>query len=235
MMVIKNGKTMKKLLNKSTFLLSLLLVTFVACDDVEIIQINPDANTVVSLSTDAVVLTEDIAPNNVLTVSWTDPDFGFDAAPSYTVMIDINGGDFSAAQLVPVGSSTEKVFTGAELNNKLLSLGLAPDNQASVSIKIKTVLSSFQEMESDAVTLAVTPYSSLLDLSTNLGVVGSATPGGWGNEDIPDLPFYTTSTPNVYVAYVTLVTILLFPLELTKLQLIWEILHGLWKNILGDL
>jgi hypothetical protein len=204
MKVTKNGKTMKKLMNKSTFLLSLLLVTLVACDDVEIIQINPDANTYLSLSTDAIILTEEIADNNVLTLNWTDPDFGFDAAPSYTIMIDVNGGDFTNAQLVPVGSSTEKVFTGAELNNKLLSLGLAPDNEASVSFKIRTVLSSYQEMVSDAVNLTVTPYSSLLDLSTNLGVVGSATPGGWGNENIPDLPFYSTSTPNVYVAYVTL-------------------------------
>lgn len=204
MKVTKNGMTMKKLINKSTFLLSLLLVTFVACDDVEIVQINPEANTVLSLSANSVVLTEDSADSNVLTVNWTDPDFGFDAAPSYTVMIDVNGGDFTAAQLVPVGSATEKVFTGAELNNKLLSLGLAPDVETSVSLKIRTVLSAYQEMVSEAVNLTVTPYSSLLDLSTNLGVVGSATPGGWGNEDIPDLPFYTTSSPNVYVAYVTL-------------------------------
>lgn len=204
MKVTKNMKTMKKIFNKSVFLLSLLLVTFVACDEVEIVQINPDASTVVSLSVDEVLLTEDIAGNNVLTVNWTDPDYGFDAAPSYTVMIDVNGGDFSSAQLVPVGSSTEKVFTGAELNNKLLSLGLAPNVASSVSVKVKAVLSSYQEIVSNTVNLSVTPYSSLLDLSTNLGVVGSATPGGWGNQDIPDLPFYTTSTPNVYVAYVTL-------------------------------
>ena len=35
-------------------------------------------------------------------------------------------------------------------------------------------------------------------------MVGSATPGGWGNPDIPDLPFYSTATADVYVAYVTL-------------------------------
>jgi hypothetical protein len=196
---------MKKIMNKkSIFLLSLLLVTFVACDDVEIVQINPEANTVVSLSADTVVLTEEIAENNVLTVNWTDPDFGFDAAPSYTVMIDVNGGDFTAAQMVPMGASTEKVFTGAELNNKLLSLGLVPDVEASISLKVRTVLSTYQDRVSDAVTLTVTPYSSLLDLSTNLGIVGSATPGGWGNENIPDLPFFTTDASNVYVAYVTL-------------------------------
>ena len=33
---------------------------------------------------------------------------------------------------------------------------------------------------------------------------GYATAGGWGNENIPDLPFYTTATADEYVAYVTL-------------------------------
>ena len=197
-------KNMKNILNKSYYLLSLILVTFVACDDIETVQLNPDANTIVSLSETNLVLTEDIADNNVLNVSWTDPEFGFDAAPTYNILIDVTGGDFSAAQIIPNGSSTEKDFTAGELNNKLLNLGLAPNTEASVSFRVETVLSDYQKMMSEAVSLTVTPYSSILDLSTNLGVVGSATPGGWGTENVPDLPFYTTSNPDEYVAYVTL-------------------------------
>ena len=41
---------------------------------------------------DATILTEDIAANEVLTVSWTNPDFGFDAAPLYKILIDVAGG-----------------------------------------------------------------------------------------------------------------------------------------------
>jgi hypothetical protein len=59
-------------------------------------------------------------------------------------------------------------------------------------------------MFSNTVNLSVTPFSSLLDLSTNLGVVGSATAAGWGNPNIPDLPFYQTNIENEYVAYVSL-------------------------------
>jgi len=195
---------MKKFINKSIFLLSLVFVAFVACDDVEIIELNPNSNTVVSLSSNSVILLEDNANANVLTVSWSDPDYGFDAAPTYNILIDVAGGDFTAAQIIPNGASIEKIFTGAELNNKLLTLGLVPNEESQIDIKVQTVLSSYQEMFSETLTMNVTPYSSLLDLSTNLGVVGSATPGGWGNEDIPDLPFYTTDTPDVYVAYVTL-------------------------------
>ena len=195
---------MKKYINKSIFVLTFLAAFFTACEDVDMVQIDPTANTVVSLSTNNVVLIEDNATDNAVTVSWTLPDFNFDAAPSYTIMIDVSGGDFTAAQLISAGSDYSYDFTVADLNNKLLSLGLSPNEEAVVDFKVKTTLSSYQEMLSESVSLTVTPYSSILDLSTNIGVVGSATPGGWGNPDIPDLPFYTTATADVYVAYVTL-------------------------------
>jgi len=195
---------MKKYINKSIFVLTFLAAFFTACEDVDMVQIDPTANTVVSLSTNNVVLIEDNATDNAVTVSWTLPDFNFDAAPSYTIMIDVSGGDFTAAQLISAGSDYSYDFTVADLNNKLLSLGLSPNEEAVVDFKVKTTLSSYQEILSESVSLTVTPYSSILDLSTNIGVVGSATPGGWGNPDIPDLPFYTTATADVYVAYVTL-------------------------------
>ena len=81
---------------------------------------------------------------------------------------------------------------------------MIPAEEGVAIFRVKATLSEYQEIYSNTVNLNVTPYSSLLDLSTNLGVVGSGTPGGWGNENIPDLKFYTTATTNVYVAYVTL-------------------------------
>ncbi len=203
MQVINKQKTMKNLIYKTIFLASFIFV-FNACEQKEFVELNPDANTVVSLSVDSVELLEDNADADALTISWTDPDFGFDAAPSYTLLMDFAGGDFSNAQIIPVGSSLSKVFTQGELNGKLLALGVTPNQATDIDIRVQTKLSDFQKMISAPVTLTVTAYSSLLDLSTNWGVVGSATPGGWGNPNIPDLPFYTTGTPGVFVAYVTL-------------------------------
>ena len=194
---------MKKLIKNSIFLFSFLLVLG-ACDDKTFLELIPEANTTVSLSSTALVLTEDAALNEVLTVNWTDPNFGFDAAASYKILMDFSGGDFSNPQIIAVGDNLSKVFTAQELNGKMLSLGLRPGDATDISFKIQITLSDAQEMFSEPVTMTITAYSSLLDLSTNLGVVGSATPGGWGNQDIPDLPFYTTVTPGVVVAYVTL-------------------------------
>ena len=196
---------MKNIFKISSYILGFLLV-FTSCDDVETVELNPGPsnNAVVSLSDSNLVLIEDDADSEVLTVSWREPVFGFDAAATYKIMIDFEGGDFSAPQVIPTGSSLSKIFTGNELNGKLLSLGLVPFEETNVDIKVETTLSAAQKMVSEAVTLTVTAYSSLLDLSTTWGVVGSATPGSWGNPDILDLPFYTSSESGVYVAYVTL-------------------------------
>tara|TARA_B110000003_G_scaffold115512_1_gene118167 strand:- start:231 stop:1571 length:1341 start_codon:yes stop_codon:yes gene_type:complete len=195
--------TMKKLILKLTYVAALF--TFLtACDDVERVYYNDSAETVLSLSDDNLSLSEDSGANEILTLTWSDPDYGFDAAALYSIQIDVQGGDFSAPQIISVGSSLEKTFTVEELNSKLLSLSMIPAEEGVAIFRIKATLSEYQEIYSNTVSLNVIPYSSLLDLSTNLGVVGSGTPGGWGNENIPDLKFYTTATTNVYVAYVTL-------------------------------
>ena len=194
---------MKKLILKLTYVTA-LFAFMQSCDDVERVYYNDAAETVLSLSDNNLTLSEDNGTNEILTLTWSDPDYGFDAAALYSVQMDVQGGDFSNPQIISVGSSLEKTFTVEELNSKLLSLSMTPAEEGVAIIRIKATLSEYQEIFSNTVNLNVTPYSSLLDLSTNLGVVGSATPGGWGNENIPDLQFYTTSMTDVYVAYVSL-------------------------------
>ena len=194
---------MKKLILKLTYVIA-LFAFIQSCDDVERVYYNDAAETVLSLSDNNLTLSEDNGANEILTLTWSDPDYGFDAAALYSVQMDLQGGDFSNPQIISVGSSLEKTFTVEELNAKLLSLSMTPAEEGVAIFRIKATLSEYQEIFSNTVNLNVTPYSSLLDLSTNLGVVGSATPGGWGNENIPDLKFYTTATTDVYVAYVTL-------------------------------
>ena len=194
---------MKKLILKLTYVTALF--TFMqSCDDVERVFYNDAAETVLSLSDDNLTLSDDNGANEILTLTWSDPDYGFDAAALYSVQMDVQGGDFSSPQIISVGNSLEKTFTVEELNAKLLSLSMTPGEEGVAIFRIKATLSEYQEIFSNTVNLNVTPYSSLLDLTTNLGVVGSATPGGWGNENIPDLQFYTTSMTDVYVAYATL-------------------------------
>ncbi|WP_262732207.1 SusE domain-containing protein [Gaetbulibacter sp. NE] len=192
---------MKTTINKVLFVLSLFFV-FTSCDDKEIITLNSDANTVVTLSTNSVVLTGDTASEEAVTVSWTEPDFGFEAATTYRILMDVSGGDFSNPQTISIGNAYSRTFLVQELNSRAINLGLEPDMESSIDIIVETRLSEQTTMQSNLVTLAVTPYSAVLDLSTTWGVVGSATPNGW---DGPDVPFYQSSTAGVYVAYTTLI------------------------------
>ena len=143
---------MKKLILKLTYVAALF--TFLnACDDVERVYYNDSAETVLSLSDDNLSLSEDSGANEILTLTWSDPDYGFDAAALYSIQIDVQGGDFSVPQIISVGSSLEKTFTVEELNSKLLSLSMIPAEEGVAIFRIKATLSEYQEIYSNTVSL----------------------------------------------------------------------------------
>ncbi len=194
---------MKKIFNLTILSLGFFLLLG-SCQKKEFVQMNSDVKVKAKLSTRNLILTENTAANNVLEVSWQEPTVGFEAAPTYYVLIDLPGSDFSGAQEFSAGTDLHKILQGGELNNKLLALGLSGGNPQDVAVMVRAKLSNYKSVYSDPIPLTVTPYSTTLDLSTEWGVVGSGTPGGWGGGDILDLPFYQTDVAGVIVAYVTL-------------------------------
>ena len=192
---------MKNFINKIWIILAIAVFT-TACEDDDMIVLNPDATTVVSMSANEVVLLKDNIGQDAMSISWTEPDFGFNAAPAYEILFDLAGGDFSNAQVVPMGQSFSKTFETEELNKIMINLGVEPKEATEVIVKVRAVLSKSTSVDSDVNSLMVTAYQAVLDLSTPWGIVGSAY-NDWGGAG-PDAPFYKTETPNVYVAYVTL-------------------------------
>lgn len=194
---------MKNILNKLILLLVAPLV-FVACndDDPVLTVLNPNVVVDVSLSTSNVVLDPDMADNEVLVVSWVQPDFGYNAAADYTILFDNLGGDFSDPQSVSAGIGLDKSLTTSKLNGILLNLGFEQGIPADVAIRVVAGLGDYNSIVSESSILNATAYEDLLDQSTPWGVVGSAA-NDWGAT--PDLPFYTTGTDGLLVAYVTLI------------------------------
>lgn len=187
---------------KRILIILFTVIGFWSCEKDEIRAImNADAGTNITLSAPTLVLSKDAADNQVLTVSWTAPDFGYAAAPSYLLQIDKKGGNFSAGYSTSTGTALKKEFKGSELNAILLNLSLQPGEVHLLDVRVSVVLSSATSLVSPVASLSATPYANVLDLSTPWGVVGSATPNEWNG---PDVPFYKTAQNNVFVAYGTL-------------------------------
>lgn len=188
---------MKKILKNILILFS--LTTFlVSCDKEEFTVLNPEANTTVSLNVSEVVLLPENVDQEALLVSWTDPDYGFNAGAVYQVTF--TNGDQS--NTVSAGADLSKAFETSQLNKLLLGIGVEGDTPTQIDVMVTIVLSAYKNIASNITMLTVTAYEDKLDLSTEWGVVGSAAPNGW---DGPDVPFYKTTDPNVIVAYPTLI------------------------------
>ncbi|APZ47771.1 hypothetical protein BW723_16350 [Polaribacter reichenbachii] len=196
---------MKKILN-SLFALIIVSIGFTSCEDISdrvILNENVEATTeLIVVETTPIVLLEANQDIIALNTNWAEPDYGFNAAPTYKVLVDLATGDFSNAATIDVGDDLEKSFSTLELNSIALGLGAEADMASDLSIKLQGFVGGQLLINSDAKTINVTPYSSILDLSTTWGVVGSAA-NDWGAT--PDLPFFTTSESGVLVAYVTLI------------------------------
>jgi len=193
---------MKKYINKILFLLTFTAL-LVGCEKDDIVVINEDFTTAVSLSSDNIVLEESNEGMEALKVTWTQPEFGYSAAAEYNVLFDLSTGDFSNPETVSAGSSLEKSFNTEDLNKVLLNLGAEPGTAAQLQVKVDIIMSKQYSRASDVSGLTATAYSGVLDLTTPWGVVGSATPNGWG--DGPDTPFYKSDEAGIYVAYITMV------------------------------
>lgn len=196
---------MRKIIN-SLFALIVVSIGFTSCEDIsDRVILNPN----VEMSTELIVqestpllLLEDNQSEIALNTSWAAPDYGFDAAPTYKLLVDLATNDFSNAVTLDVGDNLDKAFTTLELNSIALGLGAEADVASDLILKLQGFVGGQLLINSNAKTVNVTPYSSILDLTTRWGVVGSAA-NDWGAT--PDLPFFATSTAGILVAYVTLI------------------------------
>jgi starch-binding outer membrane protein SusE/F len=192
---------MNKILKNIAFVVgSMVLMTSCEKDEIQAV-LSSGATPIVNLSAPTVVLTKDVADNTVLRVSWLKPEFGYDAAPTYTILLDKKGGDFSKAYSYNAGKELTKTFKGSELNSILLNLGLTAGTAVDLEVKIQAKLSDAVVLTSPLAGLKATAYLDKLDLSSPWGVVGSAY-NDWGA--FADAPFYKTGSADVFVAYVTL-------------------------------
>lgn len=127
-----------------------------------------------------IVLTEAEA-EKVVNFSWSAADYGFDAAVTYSLEGDLEGGDFSSPIAFANTTGTSVDLTYEEINSNMIAKGI-PDGVAS-NILLRVVADvndEVSEVASGTVMISVTPYKVVVQYPL-LAVPGSYQ--GWNPND----------------------------------------------------
>ncbi len=142
------------------------------------------------------VLTEAGQDNLIEVMEWEAADFGFQAAVTYTIEMDALEGDFSEPVELGISHLPELRVSVKELNFAAVEF-LEPDEPGEVQLRLKAfVHSDLKVLYSDPVTITVTPYSAVKEI-TPLFIVGSILGDKvWDNGNYTYIMFRDNSDPN---------------------------------------
>ena len=153
-----------------------------------------------------------VANNDVvaLTMGWNDPilDSSLNVDVEYVVEADLAGSDFAnAVEVTKVKNTNSISLTNIQLNRVALEAGIPVDTAGDLEMRVRAIITDTNTNEvleriTSKVTINVTTYLTVLDLSSTWGIIGSAA-NDWGAT--PDLPFFKTDVDGVLVAYVNLI------------------------------
>ena len=158
---------------------------------------------------DSFVLSLDNNDAAAITVGWEDPilDSSLNLNIEYILEIATANTDFAMPiEAGRVNNANSITLTNAQLNKVAIESGIAVDTAGDLDVRVRSIIKDANtgtvlERTASKVTINVTTYLTVLDLSTTWGIVGSAA-NNWGAT--PDLPMFTTDVDGVLVAYVTL-------------------------------
>jgi hypothetical protein len=158
---------------------------------------------------DAFVLSLDNNDALAVTFGWNDPilDSSLPIDIEYILEAALPNTDFAKTiEAGKVKNMNSISLTNAQLNTIAIQAGIPVDTAGDISFRIRSIITdaasgSILERIATPITINVTTYLTVLDLSTTWGIVGSAA-NNWGAT--PDLPFFKTEVAGVLTAYVTL-------------------------------
>lgn len=183
---------------KSLVLFAAGTLAFVACKDSHSPVLNPDAEPPAILSPSSggnYILEEVHAEEELLTIEWSAPDFGFAAAISYRVEMGSPDGDFDNPENIGSSTSTSLTLAVEEMNSNLLTAGLTAGEETSVPLRVRAEISdSMDPLYSDPVELGFTPYAMDVgpEYPEQLFMIGNSVGDwDWGNTNLEMVPVAT--------------------------------------------
>lgn len=190
------------------YIVSLVFITGLvySCSDDDYTQLDGAAQAPVLITSGDTTFTllEENEADEAITLSWDALNLNVNTPVTYILEMALGGTDFASPVTLQSSSDLSYTMTVAQLNNRAINLGIEADTTGTLDVRVtaRVGTTDYADLVSEVVTLTVTPYSGVIDISTTWGIVGSATPNGW---DGPDIPFWQTGEANVFVAYADLV------------------------------
>lgn len=192
--------------NLNKILIAFISILTISCtgDDVENRPIIEKGTAPVLLSPKSdfiIVLDKNKEADLATSVVWEKATYNGDATViNYTIEFAKAGTSFAKPSVAGVSTSTFKNFTVGELNSAVLDAGFKPFEESSIDIRVKSTIGGVAStpQTSNFYTIKVTPYPAW----PNWGIIGSATPTGWGSDTNLDYDLATkkySTTMNMVV------------------------------------
>ncbi|WP_299754668.1 SusE domain-containing protein [uncultured Pontibacter sp.] len=195
---------MKSWLNKSLLFFAASLALMSCEKDEDRLTVASDGSSTLTASTTSLNLSQETAQEEAVTFSWSplsltwsNPSLANKNAATYEIQIDQAGGDFTDPATAAVEGNLEKTYTVEDFNRILGNMELQPEQEASLDIRLKTMLGANKEpLYSNVITVTATPYVDLKEYPS-LFVPGSYQ--GWSPESAPFVA--SVSDNNIYKGY----------------------------------
>jgi hypothetical protein len=112
-------------------------------------------------STTSPVLSKATATSTALTLTYTAPNYGYNAAVTNTLQVDVASDNFASPKETALNAGVLSTsYTAADFNNLLLALNLKTGVPAQVQVRVKSTLSATAGVVySNVVTLTATPFA----------------------------------------------------------------------------
>jgi len=172
---------MKNIIKQSA--IAMLFMTVVSCvptEDSDLTVMVPSETPELLAPVDGSTFVLDKAKpdNQATTIVWDYAKYeGTQTVINYEVEMAKAGTDFKTVNVIAKTNERFVALTVAQLNQAALDSGLLPNASNDAEIRIKSVIGvSGIPQYSNVIKIKVTPYPAWDDW----GIIGSATPGGWG-------------------------------------------------------
>jgi len=134
---------MKSFIIKSV-MLGLMTLSLWSCkkDETKAIAVDGTGGTITS-SVASVSLDRSKLASDVITIKWTNANFGYQSAASNTLQLAVKGTNFATTKdYLLEANATSKTFNGMDFNNLLLALNLSFTESTPLEMRIKTTISN---------------------------------------------------------------------------------------------